>query len=300
MTMTDTRRPALRNDLYIRSEELPGTPAVDAEDPQDTENNADNLVRQLLIEEKRRTMPERLPDIVPQEEVFTRDAEEPEEQRESARESIAQILKAERAVVPEETARRRGLLRLPRLRMPSLPLKRLSLPRSRIAGARRQTVPEAHQSTPETKAAPAPYKSALRPARLAQYLPVSLRSYRPTKKHIAWAVVAALVLYRPLMVPLVALLLVWLVLIAYLTLGPDRWGEIIGGAWQRLHARKPELAERIRQRADRFAEKFDRVLDWLPDSWAERLALPDFSGADQSDDDRPDPFDRLAAEARQT
>ncbi len=300
MTMTDTRRPPLRNDLYIRSEELPGTPAADAEDPQDIESNADNLIRQLLIEEKRRAMPERLPDIAPQEEVLDCDAKESGKQREPARESIAQILKAERAAVPEETARHQGCLRLPKLQMPRLPLKRLSLPRSRMVGAHRQIVPEAHQATAETKAAPAPQKAAWRPARLVQYLPVWLRSYRPTKKHISWGVVAALVLYRPLMVPLVALLLVWLVLIAYLTLGPDRWGEIIGGAWQRLHARKPELAERIRQRADRFAEKFDRVLDWLPDSWAERLALPDFSGAQEGEDDRPDPFDRLAAEARQT
>ena len=295
MTMTDTRRPALRNDLYIRSEELPGTPAVIAEDAQDIENNADNLIQQLLIEEKRRTMPERLPDIAPQEEIFTCTAEEREKQREPARESIAQILKAERAVVPEETVCHRGWLSLPMLRMPHLPL-----PRSRIARARRHVAREAHQVVPKAKAAPAPQKMGWRPAQLEQGLPVWLRTYRPTKKHIAWAVVAALVLYRPLMVPLVALLLVWLVLIAYLTLGPDRWGEIVGGAWQRLHARKPELAERVRHRADRFAEKFDRLLDRLPDSWAERLALPDFSGAQEGDDDRPDPFDRLAAEARQT
>ena len=285
MTMTDMRRPALRNDLYIRSEELPGEPVVDAEETQDIDRNADELVRQLLIEEKRATLPQRLPDIAPQEEVLTYDAATPDEKPEPARESIAQILKAERAVTPADTRPRRRWLRVPRVRLPR-PTSR----RNSVADRRKNAT------------ASAPANGAAMPlhARVTRRLPEWLRNYRPTKKHVAWAVVAGLVIYRPLMVPLVVLLLVWLVLIAYLTLGPDRWGEIIAGAWQRLHSRKPELAERVRQRADRFAERFDRVLDWLPDAWAERLALPDFSGADPSDDDRPDPFDRLAAEARQT
>ncbi|MGK7753983.1 MULTISPECIES: hypothetical protein [unclassified Roseovarius] len=279
MSMTDTRRPALRNDLYIRSEELPGTPAVDAGAATDIENNADTLIRQLLIEEKRRAAPERLPDIAPQEEVLTYD-EPTLPRREPVRESIAQILKAERAGASAEVSPPRGRLRLPRL----------TLSRRTVA-----ETPQCAPARPAASEAAAPVRT-----RTAMRLPVWLRTYRPTKKHVAWAVVAALVLYRPLMVPLAALLLVWLVLIAYLSLGPDRWGEIIGGAWHRLHARNPELAERVRQRADRFAEKFDRLLDWLPASWAERLALPDFSGADDPDENRPDPFDRLAAEARES
>lgn len=289
MTMTDTRRTALRNDLYIRSEELPGTPAGDAEEAEDIESNADHLVRQLLIEEKRRAIPERLPDIAPQEDVLTYDKAAPE-RCEPPRESIAQILKAERVTTSGAATRRRGWLRVPRLRLPKTRMPRLTLPRCPMEDPK--------QSAPVTP--PAPETAAPKSARKPWRLPLWLRAYRPTKKHVAWAVVAGLVLYRPFMVPLVALLLVWLVLIAYLTLGPDRWGEIIGGAWQRLHARKPELADRVRQRADRFAEKFDRMLDWLPDSWADRLALPDFSAQAEAEEDRPDPFDRLVAEARRS
>jgi hypothetical protein len=288
MTITDTRRLALRNDLYIRSEELPGTPGVHPEEAEDIESNADHLVRQLLIEEKRRAMPERLPDIAPQEDVLTYDEATPL-RREPPRESIAQILKAERVTTSGAATRRRGWLRLPRLRL-NVRMPRLTLPRRSIA--------EPKQSAYVMP--PAPEAAAARSARKPWRLPVWLRTFRPTKKHVAWVVVAGLVLYRPLMVPLVALLLVWLVLIAYLTLGPDRWGEIIGGAWQRLHARKPELADRVRQRADRFAEKFDRVLDWLPASWADRLALPDFSAQAEAEENLPDPFDRLAAEARRS
>ncbi|QFT98720.1 hypothetical protein FIU85_15510 [Roseovarius sp. THAF8] len=282
MTMTDMRRPALRNDLYIRSEELTGTPADQMTEGQTVESDADELVRQLLLEEKRRTIPERLPQIAPQEEVLTYDPVSPEDRKQSAQQSIAQILKAERAPTARPTGAGRARPRLPAL----------SLPQLRMPQMRRMTA----RSAKNTGVAPTASGAIHRRLRLPRWL----RSYRPTRKHVAWAVVAGLVLYRPLMVPLVALLLVWLVLIAYLTLGPDRWGEILGGAWQRLHARKPELAERIRQRADRFAERFDRVLDRLPEAWADRLALPDFSASATTDAEKPDPFDRLAAEARET
>lgn len=282
MTMTDMRRPALRNDLYIRSEELTGTPADQMAEGQTAESDADELVRQLLLEEKRRTIPERLPQIAPQEEVLTHDPVSPEDRKQSTQQSIAQILKAEQAPAARPTRSGRAWPRLAGLSLP-----RLRMPQMRRMPAR-----------PAKGAGGAPTASGATHRRLR--LPRWLRSYRPTRKHVAWAVVAGLVLYRPLIVPLVALLLVWLALIAYLTLGPDRWGEILGGAWQRLHARKPELAERIRQRADLFAERFDRVLDRLPEAWADRLALPDFSASATTDTDKPDPFDRLAAEARET
>lgn len=287
MTISDSRHSALRNDLYIRSEELSGTPAIDADAAEDVESNADDLVRQLLIEEKRRATPEILPPIAPQDDVPAHDAKAPEDRRESPQQSIAQILKAERSAANEEPPKRRRWVRFPRISLP-----RLALPSLRRSPSTRKMAQEVRQDVQET--------GAQKSARAWLRLPAWLRNYRPTRKHIAFAVIAGLVLYRPLMVPLVALLLVWLVLIAYLTLGPDRWGEILGGAWQRLHARRPELAERVRQRADRFAEKFDRVLDRLPDAWAERLALPDFSNPSEADEDKPDPFDRLAAEARQT
>ena len=188
MTMTDMRRQAHRNDLYIRSEELSGTPAVDPEGAQDIENNADTLVRQLLIEEKRRAAPDRLPEIAPQEEVLSCDSGTPP-RREPARESIAQILKAERAPTSGEATPRRRWLRLPRLRRPHVGVPRPTLPR--------RTVTEARQD------APVPSR-----ARARWHLPKWLRTYRPTRKHVAWAVIAGLVVYRPLMVPLVALLLV--------------------------------------------------------------------------------------------
>ncbi|MFN3210814.1 MAG: hypothetical protein ACE369_17790 [Roseovarius sp.] len=287
MTVTETRHKPLRNDLYIRSEELPGTPAIHGAAVDDIESNADQLVRQLLIEEKRRTMPDRLPPIAPQEEVLTYDPMGPELRRERPQESIAQILKAERAGA-DGTGPRGARFHLPAVRLPKMRLPRL----------RRAAVPTPGRNTCTKPVAAEIATPSARWPSAGSGLARRVMWYRPTRKHIALAAVAALVLYRPLMVPLLALVAVWVVLIAYLTLGPDRWTEILVNAWLRLQARRPELAERVRLRADRFAEGFDRVLDRLPEAWAERLALPDFTAHTQMDEDAPDPFDRLAAEAR--
>lgn len=289
MTTQHTRRPALQNDLYIRSEELSGQPALDADSDRDIEKNADELVRQLLVEEKRRVMPERLPEIAPQEEVIVFDSQDPDNLRESPRESIAQILKAERATGAQTRAPFWKRAKLPQMRLPhlSVPSLGLRLPRLGKTRGKSATAVEASASGERDSAARRTFGLAL------------LRGYRPTRKHVLWALFAALVLYRPLLVPLIVLLLIWVVVIAYLTVGPDRWGEIISAGWHRLHARRPEMAERLRARADVFAERFDHVLDWLPESWADRLALPDFSGTSHHQDNAPDPFDRLAGEARQ-
>lgn len=47
--------------------------------------------------------------------------------------------------------------------------------------------------------------------------------------------------------------------------------------WQQFAKRRPLKAERYRKIADRIALGSDRVLDVLPNAWADRLALPDFS-----------------------
>lgn len=270
MTESISRRPALQNDLYIRSEELPGASACDGQTAEEAERNAEALVHQLIVEEKRRTKPTHLPEIVPQVELAVDD--DPQQERESARASIAQILKAEREA-PAPEPRQKSMMSKLSMPRPRLPKLKLPLPSVRRSGAARAAG-----------------------RRFA--IPDWLRSYRPTRKHITLAVLAGIMLYRPLLIPLVLLLVFWVVLIAYLSLGPDRWAEILSNGWLRLKARRPALAERLRLKADRAAEKWDKILDRLPEAWAERLALPDFS--DQPDpEDRPDPFDRLAAEARE-
>ena len=126
----------------------------------------------------------------------------------------------------------------------------------------------------------------------------AIRSYRPSRKHLIVAAVIAIMYFRPWLIPITLFVLFLSVLIAYLTLGPDRVAELVVGAWQKLRARRPELAETIRQRAELMATRIDAALDRVPGSWTDGLHVPDFSEADTAIGDRPDPFDRLAKEAQ--
>ncbi|PVA10935.1 hypothetical protein DC366_03880 [Pelagivirga sediminicola] len=97
--------------------------------------------------------------------------------------------------------------------------------------------------------------------------------------------------------------LVALVLAAALVLamGSDRVADTLALIHNVLHARNPDRAERFRLRVDRLATIMDGVLDRLPERWTAGLYIRDFSrhallGEDMTQ--RPDPFDRLAAAAR--
>lgn len=116
---------------------------------------------------------------------------------------------------------------------------------------------------------------------------------------VVLGVLVLLVIWKPGLVLAVVMAPVILMVIAYLTVGHDRIAEISADRWRRFEARWPKRAERLRKRADALALTWDTVLDRLPESWAERLALPDVSrSGGLSLDDAPDPFERLAKEAR--
>jgi len=139
-------------------------------------------------------------------------------------------------------------------------------------------------------------KRSTQPAGAPLNLKARVLGYRPTRNHIVLAVLALVVVMRPWLIPGVLFVGFWVGLIAWLTVGPDRMTEWAASAWDKLCTRKPELAEKLRRKADRFALRFDAFLDKLPDSWAEKLALPDLSRVVETDEDldeRPDPFDRL-------
>lgn len=127
-------------------------------------------------------------------------------------------------------------------------------------------------------------------------LKARILAYRPTKKHIFLAALALVMVLRPWLIPGLLFVTFWVALIAWLTLGPDRVTEMLQNGWERLSRRRPQLAERLRGRADVFALKFDALLDKLPEKWAEKLALPDLSSPVAQDADldaQPDPFERL-------
>lgn len=69
------------------------------------------------------------------------------------------------------------------------------------------------------------------------------------------------------------LVLAWFAVLAIQTL---RY-LVTAGHWFRFARKHPRAAEHLRRVIDRAAEKLDVVLDFLPDSLAESLALPDMS-----------------------
>lgn len=128
------------------------------------------------------------------------------------------------------------------------------------------------------------------------------KGVRPTRRQIILVALAACAIWRPMLLPVIFLGAATVLLIAYLTLGPDRFANLARKRWERFANRRPKRAARLRQRADRLALRWDQVLDHLPERWANRLALPDFANAVEEQvnlDDAPDPFDRLAARSHQ-
>jgi hypothetical protein len=125
------------------------------------------------------------------------------------------------------------------------------------------------------------------------------RGIRLGRGSVLAMLLALLVIWKPGLVLAVILGPVVLAVIAYLTVGHERVVEIGVERWRKFQACNPRRAESLRAKADALAVKWDIVLDHLPKSWADRLALPDLSGSnDTTLQDAPDPFERLAREAR--
>lgn len=275
------RRP-LSGPYRTDSSDSPPTAAA----PLDT---AEALVRRLVVEQRREAIPDILPPLRPQAKedmgpparsrgemrvAKWLDGKQPEQIVETVIKEMIVGQSAGGATAAQPGRFRR--LKLPRPSLPRLGLPRLGLPRRNRA--------------PATEASAPP-----RPPVVA-----GLRRFLPGRRPVVLAALALIVVMRPLLVGMAVLLVLWLALIAYLTIGPERCAEIAATAWGRLAERRPALAERIKRRATALAGRYGRFLAWLPRGWAERLALPEIADptAGPKPDDRPDPFDRLAAQVR--
>lgn len=147
-------------------------------------------------------------------------------------------------------------------------------------------------------AAAAPPVEDLRPEPAARPRPAARKLLR---RALPWVALGAVVWLWPWAIPIALFVAFWVVLIVCATVGSDWIGRGTLRLYRWLEARNPDRAERLRVRADAVALRLDGLLDRLPDRWTEGLYLPDFSRAALSPDtldDRPDPFDRIAAEAR--
>jgi hypothetical protein len=135
--------------------------------------------------------------------------------------------------------------------------------------------------------------------RLLKPLYIKLKAYRPTSKHFGFAAFAAVIIMRPWLILLAVFILAMLAGITWLTLGPDRAGEIVQGAWLRLRAFKPQQADDIRHSYETGVKQVNQKLSRVQGRWLTPLDPQDFSDEQANLDMRPDPFDRLAAEPRQ-
>lgn len=116
------------------------------------------------------------------------------------------------------------------------------------------------------------------------------------------ALALVVVLLKPWGVVLVLLAAVIATLGLALAMGTDRMAGGLTRIYHWQNARNPGRAERFRARVDQLATGMDAALDRLPERWTVGLYMPDFSREallENLEDDRPDPFDRIAAETRQ-
>ena len=107
--------------------------------------------------------------------------------------------------------------------------------------------------------------------------------YRPTRKHILWAVFALIVIMRPWLVIGLFFLGLMIIGIAFLILGYDGFW-LRGMALGRWYARRrPARAVVIHQKLDDFAMRWDAVLDRFPEGSVDGLYLPDFGALAEAD-----------------
>lgn len=103
-----------------------------------------------------------------------------------------------------------------------------------------------------------------------------LLAYRPTPRHIVLAGFALLVLFRPwLLFGLFMIFLAFMVGI-FLVLGYDGFWRRTMGLVSWYARRRPSRSAAIHQKLDRFAMKWDAILDRFPEGTVDGLYLPDF------------------------
>ncbi|MEL6566672.1 MAG: hypothetical protein AAFQ59_19685 [Pseudomonadota bacterium] len=143
------------------------------------------------------------------------------------------------------------------------------------APRRRSTDLPKLQDPVEPAKSPAPTKRA----RLTGALMAPLRrarAFRPTTRHLAIVSVLLLVVVRPNWFIIAGAVLVALVLGLFLIIGARRiWNTLLRGV-ELIEQSDLARGARLRNSLDRFACRWDRLLDLLPDGMADDLYMPDF------------------------
>jgi hypothetical protein len=119
----------------------------------------------------------------------------------------------------------------------------------------------------------------------AASLVARVRNFQPTTRHIALASTALLIVLRPHWFVIASVFMLLLTIGAFLVFGADRiWRNVL--AWlDRVEARDAARAAQLRTRLDRFACRWDSVLDLCPDGMVDSLYMPDFQAMQQAEID---------------
>ena len=123
--------------------------------------------------------------------------------------------------------------------------------------------------------------------------------YRPKPKHLVFAALALLVLLRPWLVVGLVLLTIFLFVCVFLILGYDGfWRRAMGiGRW--YARRRPSRAAELHRKLDKFAMKWDAILDRFPEGSVDGLYLPDFGDIATADKRHDEALERRFANMRE-
>lgn len=109
-------------------------------------------------------------------------------------------------------------------------------------------------------------------------------SFQSNRKLIGLMAILALVFFRPHWVFLSVVLVLFLTLGAFVLLGADRvWGGAMRGL-KYLGQRSPEKVQQWVKRLDKFALRWDAILDRFPEGAVDGLYLPDFQSLMEAED----------------
>jgi len=112
-------------------------------------------------------------------------------------------------------------------------------------------------------------------ARAVSFVVDRLRAFRPTPRHLALVSLALLVALRPHWFVVTGVLGVALIVGAFMFLGSDRIWRMVLAHLARVDGRNPARAALLRTRLDRFACRWDAILDFFPDGMVDGLYMPD-------------------------
>ena len=118
-------------------------------------------------------------------------------------------------------------------------------------------------------------------------------------RRLALALLVFFVIVWPWKVLLLTLLIPLAGLITWASVGSEGVAELVVRWYERLEAREPAKAERIRLRAAAVTGVLNHGLERLPESWTRGLYLPDFETDGYVPEKlKVDPFEDLAAEVQ--